>query len=62
MIRRLWDPVERVETETYHDLAGNLVEVLYGFCEVHYYLDEQMQPYEVYCYNRFGEIVEKPDP
>jgi hypothetical protein len=36
MIRRIWDPVHRIETETYHNLHGELVEILYGFCEVHY--------------------------
>ena len=60
MIRRIWDPVHRIETESYHDLAGNLVEVLYGFCEVHYYLDEELQLQSAYCYNRHGEIVEEP--
>ena len=35
MIRGIWDPINRIETETYHDLNGNLVEVLYGFCDVH---------------------------
>jgi len=53
----MWDPVERVETETYHDPQGELVEVLYGFCEVHYHLDEKMQPRSVSCYNRLGELV-----
>lgn len=59
LIRRIWDPIRRVETETYHDLAGELVEVLYGFCEVNYYLDEQLQLHSAYCYNREGEIVEE---
>ena len=36
MIRRIWDPIRRMETETYHNLQAELVEVLYGFCEVHY--------------------------
>ena len=49
MIRRIWDPIKRVETETYHDLAGNLVEILYGFCEVHYHLDDSEQLNSVYC-------------
>jgi len=59
MIRRIWDPVERIETETYHDLNGNLVEVLYGFCEVHYHLDEQLQPSQVDCYDKNGTLVEE---
>ena len=59
IIRQTWDPVERIETETYHDLSGNLVEILYGFCEVHYHLDEQMQLCSACCYNREGEIVEE---
>jgi len=50
MIRRIWDPVNRVETETYHDLAGNLVEVLNGFCEVHYHHDAAMELLSAYCY------------
>lgn len=56
MIRRIWNPVKRVETETYHDLTGNLVEVQYDFCEVHYHLDDNDQLLSVYCYNRKGEI------
>ena len=60
MIRRIWDPVDRVETETYHDLAGNLIEILYGFCEVHYHMDDNDQLHSVYCYNREGILVEEP--
>jgi len=60
MIRRIWDPIRRVETETYHNLQGELVEILYGFCEVHYYLDEQLQLHSAYCYDRDGEIVDEP--
>ena len=59
-IRRIWDPIQRMETETYHDLRDNLVEVLYGFCEVHYHLDEQMQLHSADCYNKLGEIVIEP--
>jgi hypothetical protein len=60
MIRRIWDPVDRVETETYHDLAGNLIEILYGFCEVHYYHDDNDQLHSVYSYDREGVFVEEP--
>ena len=60
MIRRIWDPIHRMETETYHNLQGELVEISYGFCEVHYHLDEQMQPHSVYCYKKNGELVEEP--
>ena len=57
MIRRIWDPVQRMETETYHDINGELIGILYGFCEVHYYLDEQMQLHSAYWYNREGETL-----
>ena len=60
MIRRIWDPIRRVETETYHDLAGNLVEILYGFCEVRYHHEENDQLHSVYCYDREGQLVEEP--
>ncbi len=60
MIRRHWDPVDQVETETYHNLQGELIEILYGFCEVHYHLDDNDQPHSVYCLNRLGGIVEEP--
>ena len=60
MIRRVWDPINRKETETYHNLQGELVEALDGFCEVHYHLDEQLQLHSTYCYNKQGEIVEEP--
>jgi len=60
MIRRIWDPVDRLETETYHNLQGEFVEILYGFCEVHYHLDEQLQLHSAYCYNRHGKLVEEP--
>jgi len=59
MIRRIWDPIDRIETETYHDLNGQLIEILYGFCEVHYHLDEQL--HSAYCYNREGWVVEEPE-
>ena len=62
MIRRIWDPIQKMETETYHNLQGELVEILYGFCEVHFHLDEQLQLHSVYCYDREGEIVEEPIP
>ena len=39
-IRRLWNPETRIMNETYHDLSGDLVEILYGFCEVHYHIDD----------------------
>ena len=60
MIRRLWDPILRVETETYHDINGELIEILYGFCEVRYHLDDNDQLHSAYCYDRQGEIVEEP--
>ena len=60
MIRRVWDPVQRMETETFHNLQGELAEILCGLCEVHYYLDEQLQLHSAYCYNREGEIAEEP--
>ena len=60
MIRRIWDLVDRVETETYHNLQGKLVEVLYGFCEVHYHLDDSDQPHSVSCYNKEELFVEWP--
>ena len=60
MIRRIWNPVDRVETETYHDLTGDLIEILYGFCEVHYHLDEQVRSYSGYSYNKQREIVVEP--
>ena len=59
MIRRIWDPIDRVETETYHNLQGELVEVLYGFCEAHYHLDKNDQPHSVYCYDKLGKTVEE---
>jgi len=60
MIRRIGDPFDRVETETYHDLNDNPVEILYGFCEVHYYLNEQLELHSAYCYDREGKIVNEP--
>ena len=57
-IRRIWNPINLIETETYHDLAGNLLEILYGFCEVHYHMDSSMELHSVYCFNRLGEMVE----
>ena len=60
MIRRIWDPVNRVETETYHDLTGNLVEVLYGFCKVRYHLDEQLELHYANCYDKDEYLVEEP--
>lgn len=42
--------------ETYHDLAGDLVEILYGF---HYHHDENDQPHSAYCYDREGRVVEE---
>ena len=58
MILRLWNPDNKVMKETYHDLAGDLVEILYGFCEVRYYLDEQLQLHSAYCYNREGQVLD----
>ena len=60
MIRRIWDPINRIETETYHDLNGELIEILYGFCEVHYHMDDSDQLHSAYCFNRLGERVEEP--
>ena len=57
MIRRIWDPTRRMETETYHNLQGELVEILYGFCEVHYHMDDSEQLHSVYCYDRKGRLL-----
>ena len=59
MIRRIWDPVDRVEIETYHNLQGELVEILYGFCEVRYRMYSSMELQSAYCYNKRGDIVEE---
>ena len=61
MIRRIWDPVDRVETETYYDMQGELVEILYGFCEVRYHLDDNDQLHSADCFNKRGELIEEPD-
>jgi hypothetical protein len=61
MIRRIWNPINRIETETYHDINGELIEILYGFCEVHYHLNDNGQLDSVYCYDRDGKVVEEPD-
>jgi hypothetical protein len=58
-IRRIWDTASRVETETFHDINGELIDILYGFCEVHYYLDSNDQLRSAYCFDREGEIVEE---
>jgi hypothetical protein len=60
MIRRLWDPIRKVETETYHDINGKLVEILYGFCEVHYHMDSSDQLHSVYCYDKERMLVKEP--
>ena len=62
MIRRIWDPVDQVETETYHDINGEHIDILYGFCEVHYHHDDNDQLHSVYCYNGEGETVDEPEP
>ena len=56
MIRRIWDPIRRMETETYHDINGELIDILYGFCEVHYHLDDNGQLHTVYCYDGNGRL------
>ena len=59
-MRKVWNPATRVMKETYHNLEGGLVEMLYGFCEVHYYMDESNELHSVYCYDRLGKLVEEP--
>lgn len=41
-MRKFWNPETRIMKETYHNLEGGLVEMLYGFCEVHYHMDLNM--------------------
>jgi len=59
-MRKIWSPETKVMKETYHDLAGDLVEVLYGFCEVRYHMDADMDLHSAYCYDRHGRMVEEP--
>jgi hypothetical protein len=55
MIRRIWDPINRIETETYHNINGELIDILYGFSEVHYHLDSSDQLHTAHCYDREGQ-------
>ena len=59
-LRKNWNPETRIMKETYHNLEGDLVEVLYGFCEVHYHMDADMDMHSAYCYDRLGKLVEEP--
>ena len=59
-IRRIWDDESMIMKETYHDLQGAFVEIMYGFCEVHYHLDDNKDLHSAYCYDRKGQIVDEP--
>ena len=59
-MRKIWNPETRIMKETYHNLEGNLVEVFYGFCEVHYHVDANMVLHSAYCYDKQGQLVEEP--